>query len=99
MHAATVHPGGVKTNIVHNARFHADPRDPDITHAQAAEMFDKLAATTPERAAKIIHAGVRAGRSRILVGPDARFFDLLVRVMPTHYYDVLAGLEGLARRF
>ena len=33
--------------------------------------------TTPERAAKVIHDGVKAGRSRILVGPDAYLFDFL----------------------
>jgi hypothetical protein len=58
-----------------------------------------MARTTPERAAEIIHAGVTAGKSRILVGPDAYFLDALVRLMPTRYYDVLAFLEPrVARR-
>ncbi len=96
--AATVHPGGVKTNIARNARFHAHPSQPDLTHQQAAEMFDKLAQTTPERAAEIIHERAKAGQSRILVGPDAYFFDALARLMPTRYFDVLAGLERLGNR-
>ena len=54
--------------------------------------------TTPEKAAKVIHDGVRAGRSRILVGPDAYLFDALGRAMPTHYFSVLSGIESVARR-
>ena len=91
--AVTVHPGGVKTNIARNARYHAHPLRPGLTHEEAARDFDKIAFTTPDRAAKIIHSGVKAGRSRILVGPDAYVFDALVRVMPTRYFDVLAFLE------
>jgi NADP-dependent 3-hydroxy acid dehydrogenase YdfG len=96
--AVTVHPGGVKTNIARNARYHAHPLQPDLSHADAAKMFEKMAQTTPERAAEIIHKGVVAGKSRILVGPDAYFFDALARLMPTRYFDVLARLEPLARR-
>ncbi|MFZ0089222.1 MAG: SDR family NAD(P)-dependent oxidoreductase [Solirubrobacteraceae bacterium] len=96
--AITVHPGGVKTNIVRNARFHPDPRRPELSHEEAARQFDAIALTRPERAAKIIHDGVKAGRSRILVGPDAYMFDVLARVAPTHYFEVLAGLETLASR-
>jgi hypothetical protein len=57
-----------------------------------------MARTTPERAAEIIHAGARAGRSRILVGPDAYVFDALARVMPSRYYDVIAFLESRLER-
>ena len=96
--AATVHPGGVKTNIVRNARFHAHPLSPGTTQDQAAEMFDAFARTTPERAAEIIHDGCRAGKSRILVGPDAYAFDALVRLMPTRYFDVLARLDTMFTR-
>jgi hypothetical protein len=72
---------------------------PDLTHEEAAADFDKIAFTTPEKAAKIIHNGVRAGRSRILVGPDAYLFDGLARVLPTRYFDVLSFLEErVARR-
>lgn len=99
VHAVTVHPGGVKTNIARNARYHGHPFQPDLSHEEAARQFDQIALTSPERAAKIIHHGVKAGRSRILVGPDAYLFDGLARAMPTRYFDVLAFLEArLARR-
>jgi NADP-dependent 3-hydroxy acid dehydrogenase YdfG len=96
--AITVHPGGVKTNIARNARYHAHPLEPDLSHEEASARFDAIAMTTPERAAKIIHHGVQAGRSRILVGPDAYLFDALARLAPSRYFDLLALLEPLAGR-
>ena len=71
--ACVVHPGGVKTNVARNTRYHAHPLGKDVTHAQAVEEFDTLAFTSPERAAQIIHAGVKAGRGRVLVGPTRRW--------------------------
>ena len=96
--AVCVHPGGVKTNIARNARYHSHPTRPGVSREQAVEEFDRITMTTPERAAKVIHNGVKAGRSRILVGPDAYFFDLLARTLPTHYYSVLAGLQAVGER-
>ncbi len=98
VNAVTVHPGGVKTNIAHNARYHAHPLRPDLSHEEAARQFDQIAFTRPERAAQIIHEGVKSGRSRILVGPDAYLFDGLARVMPNRYFDVLGFLEEQAAR-
>src|SRR6202789_2941694 len=69
--AVCVHPGGVKTNIARNARYHSHPFGRSMTREPAVEDFDSIAFTTPEKAAKIIHEGVKKGRSRILVGPDA----------------------------
>jgi NADP-dependent 3-hydroxy acid dehydrogenase YdfG len=96
--AVNVHPGGVKTNIARNARWHSDPLGLGRSHEEGAQEFDQIASTTPEKAAAVIHRGVKAGKSRILVGPDAYLFDALARVMPTHYYDLFALLEPLARR-
>ncbi|HEY3726572.1 MAG TPA: SDR family oxidoreductase [Solirubrobacteraceae bacterium] len=96
--AATVHPGGIKTNIARNARYHAHPLHPGMTHEEAARQFDALAVTTPERAAEIIHKGVVAGKSRILVGPDAYLFDALARLMPSRYFGLLALGERLVAR-
>jgi NADP-dependent 3-hydroxy acid dehydrogenase YdfG len=68
--ATTVHPGGVKTNIAKNMRG-------DHT---AAANFDRIARTTPERAAREILAGVAANRRRVLVGRDANVIDFLARL-------------------
>lgn len=94
--AINVHPGGVKTNIVRNARFRSDHRGQWKDSTQAAKEFELMAQTTPEKAAKIIHEGVEAGRARILVGHDAKLFDFLGRTMPTRYYDVLDAGQRVA---
>lgn len=91
--AATVHPGGVKTNIVRNGRMRQDPMGADRPVEDLAREFEAIASTTPERAAKIIHKGVDAGKARILVGPDAYVFDALARIAPSRYYDVIALVE------
>jgi NADP-dependent 3-hydroxy acid dehydrogenase YdfG len=96
--AVNVHPGGVKTNIARNARYHAHPVQPDLSHEDATRQFEAIALTTPERAARIIHRGVTAGRSRILVGPDAYLFDALARLAPSRYFDLIALLEPLIAR-
>ncbi|HEX2677920.1 MAG TPA: SDR family oxidoreductase, partial [Polyangiales bacterium] len=54
-----VHPGGIRTNIVRNAR-HAVPGE--------AETFDRIAMTSPAQAAKVILNGVEKNRERVYVG-------------------------------
>jgi len=94
---AVVHPGGVKTNIISNARFHADERG-NTDHGDAAERFAKLARTTPEKAAKIIQTGIERGNPRIRIGGDAVAMDLLVRAAPVRYYEVVERFVNLASR-
>ena len=90
--AVAVHPGGIKTNIVRNARIHHDPEGRDRSPEQMAADFEAIALTTPDKAAEIIHRGVERGKARVLVGPDAYAFDLLARITPTHYFSVMARL-------
>jgi NAD(P)-dependent dehydrogenase (short-subunit alcohol dehydrogenase family) len=92
--AVTVHPGGIATNIVRNARIRTDPEGLGRTKEQMAAQFEALAMTSPDKAATIIHRGVERGKARILVGPDAYLFDALARITPTHYYAVLARLRS-----
>jgi NAD(P)-dependent dehydrogenase (short-subunit alcohol dehydrogenase family) len=96
--AITVHPGGIQTNIARSATIHEDPRGENRSREEVVGEFDAVVRTSPERAAEIIHRGVDAGRSRILVGPDAYLFDALARLMPTRYWQVLEPLELLASR-
>jgi NAD(P)-dependent dehydrogenase (short-subunit alcohol dehydrogenase family) len=96
--AVAVHPGGIKTNIARNARFHIDPRGAERTHAQAVQDFEQIARTTPERAAQVIHEGVKAGKARILVGTDAYLIDALARVAPARYADLVSWLTARAER-
>lgn len=72
-----VHPGGIKTNIVRDARV-TDGKD-------RASMFDKIARTTPEQAARTILRGVQRKSPKILIGPDAYAIDLLPKVLGARY--------------
>ena len=77
----TVHPGGIKTNIVRNMTA-VD----SVDKAQLTKTFDKkLTYTTPEKAARIILDGVRKNKARVLVGPDATALDLVVRITGSGY--------------
>jgi NADP-dependent 3-hydroxy acid dehydrogenase YdfG len=96
--AVVVHPGGVKTNIARNARTHSDPRGLGRTAAELADEFDAMVQTTPERAAEVIHRGVDAGKTRILVGIDARIYDIAARLAPTRYWTLLQKLEDTMAR-
>ncbi|GAA1691530.1 acetoin dehydrogenase [Mycolicibacterium murale] len=76
-----VHPGGIKTAIARNATA-AEGLDA----RELAQAFDKkLAKTTPERAAKIILEAVRKKKARVLVGPDAKVLDVVVRLTGSGY--------------
>ena len=95
--AIAVHPGGVDTNIVEHARFHVDDRG-NRDHDVLKRDFRRVARTSPEQAAAIIHTGVERGKQRILVGPDAGFLSLLTRIAPVRYFEVLQRLEPFMRR-
>ncbi len=90
--AATVHPGGVTTNIARNARIRRDPEGLGRSREELAARFEALTMTSPEKAAAIIHRGVERGKARILVGPDAYVIDALSRLTPTHAYGILSRL-------
>ncbi len=75
-------PGGVKTNIVRNTRFRKQA-NPKLGREGAIEWFERAAKTSPEQAARTIVAGIKKNKSRILVGPDAYFIDVMKRLMPT----------------
>ena len=83
---------GLKTNIVRNGRIHAELDEQGRSLEQIAADFDKVALTTADKAAEIIHRGVERGKARILVGPDAYVFDALARIAPTSYFNVMARL-------
>lgn len=84
VHASCVYPGGVKTNIIKNSSsqlFDANPGEKD----RFIQKFNSTALTTPEKAARKIIAGIKKDRKRILIGPDAFFFDISQRMFPTLY--------------
>ena len=79
-----VHPGGVKTNIAKMARKGASDAGRDLGAA-----FDKLARTTPEKAAKVILAGVRRNEARIFIGADAKAMDWMQRILGSGYQKII----------
>jgi NAD(P)-dependent dehydrogenase (short-subunit alcohol dehydrogenase family) len=82
-----VHPGGIKTNIVRNARFLQSTQATE--REEAVTGFDRIARTTPERAGIVIVDGIEKNRERILIGMDAKIIDLLQRLMPASYGKLL----------
>jgi butyryl-CoA dehydrogenase len=78
--ATTVHPGGIRTNIVRNARLDAETSPLGGDNEAAATQFARAARTTPEAAAEQILAAVQRNRRRALIGPDAVLFDAVSRL-------------------
>jgi NAD(P)-dependent dehydrogenase (short-subunit alcohol dehydrogenase family) len=82
---STVHPGGIKTNIVNNARFgETQVGAVDIEQAKL-EFNNKLARTSAAQAAQIIVRGIDRKKRRIIVGKDAQFLDIVQRLLPSLY--------------
>ena len=82
----SVHPGGIKTDIVRNSRVSAKE-----DKAATSELFDKkLAKMTPERAAEIIVNGILKNKARVLVGLDAHAMHHLAKLLGSRYQDVVA---------
>lgn len=89
---SVVCPGGVRTAIAANARVEASSARA-LGGAEAfVRRFDKLARTSADTAARQILQGVRRGRRRILVGPDARVLHWVLRLFPLNYDRVLRRL-------
>ncbi|GAA2059115.1 SDR family NAD(P)-dependent oxidoreductase [Williamsia deligens] len=90
-----VHPGGIKTNIVRNGRQSGEyAQDLQVKD----ENFQRVAFTRPETAAKRIIRGVEKNKPRVLIGPDARLFDSLPRILGGRYQDVMARPLALGQR-
>ena len=66
----------------------------DVRQAGFRARFDRVAMTSPERAAKQILAAVERDRRRALIGPDAKVIDLVSR-LPAGLYQrvVVAGAK------
>ena len=97
--ATTVHPGGIRTNIARNARMDDGHAELAGGRSAAWETFDRMAMTTPEKAARQILTAVERDRRRALVGPDAKVLDLLARLPGGLYQKALVrgARSGLAR--
>lgn len=87
----SVHPGGIRTNIVRNGRMHSDPLG-RVDPKDMADQFEKMARTTPAEAARVIADGMAKKEPRILIGNDARAIDAIQRVAPRRYGSIMKRL-------
>ncbi|WP_108251874.1 SDR family NAD(P)-dependent oxidoreductase [Planctomonas deserti] len=84
-----VHPGGVRTGIARSAR-NTGGRTAEEIQAANRHFDEKLARTSPERAARIIIRGVQRNRARVLVGADAHVLHTFAKIAGSRYQDVFA---------
>lgn len=91
--ATCVIPGGLKTSIARTARA-----APGVNQARVAEFFDShVARTEPVDAARRIINEAWNGKSRVIVGRDARLIDITTRVIGPNYQRLLPALQQLRR--
>jgi short-subunit dehydrogenase len=86
---SVVHPGGVKTNIARKARAGSSLRESPNSN-EIGDRFERVARTTASEAAQRIIRGIERNEPRILIGPDARFLDMIQRLRPAAYWSLLA---------
>ncbi|MCX6971203.1 MAG: SDR family NAD(P)-dependent oxidoreductase [Verrucomicrobia bacterium] len=88
---SSVYPGGIRTAILEQARIKSAERFAG-NQARLRRRFTRFALTSPEKTAARIIAGIRKNKRRILIGPDARAFDLIQRLLPAGYQSILPFL-------
>jgi NAD(P)-dependent dehydrogenase (short-subunit alcohol dehydrogenase family) len=91
----SVHPGGIKTNIVRNGRHFQDVRG-NADAAAVAREFDRMARTSPEEAARQIAGAILRSKPRLLIGFDAILIDRMQRLLPASYDGLVA--KAVSRR-
>lgn len=94
----TVHPGGVRTNIARHAKVEESLAAAVGGRQGFAQRFERSAVTKPATAARKILAAVERDRARVLIGPDARFIDLVSRLPAGLHQRVLVAGGRLGRR-
>jgi short-subunit dehydrogenase len=92
-----VHPGGIRTNIVANARVSAAAAAESASERTKGQV-DSFLTMPPAKAAQQILDAVHDRRPRLVITGLAKFADLLVRLTPSHYWTILNGLAKRATR-
>ena len=89
--ATCIHPGGIATNIALAGRV--DESVKQVTGVDAERLKKRahrvIQTTTADDAALQILGGVERNARRVLVGPDARWYDRLVRLFGAGYQTVV----------
>ena len=84
----------MKTNIARNARSY----DSKEIHQEQIVSFEQTSGTSAEKAASIIIKGILKNRKRQLVGFDAIVIDVLSRIFPQKFSDMIGFLYDHVRR-
>jgi short-subunit dehydrogenase len=93
-----VFPGHIGTNIYSSSRFksfEADDAGAAIfganasTIEEAGAQFKQNAPSSPEFAAKTILRNIKKKNKRILIGFDAKFYDLMSRLFPKNFLKII----------
>ena len=87
--ATCVHPGGIKTEIVKNARMDGSIATLGIDPRTSREKFSKKLVTSAEQASATILRAVQRNERRVLVGRDAIVLDKVQRLLPAAYAAII----------
>lgn len=92
---SVIHPGGVATNIANTARIgrYVKLTAEEITQKREKENKN-LSRTTPDQAAEIILKGIKAKKTRILIGIDSKLLSWINRIFPRRYFAVIDLISG-----
>ena len=91
-----VHPGGVATSIVENARASAAMSREQTQRDKQA--FTKLLTMSPDHAAETIVRGIERQSPRVIIGGHARFAATLERLFPVRHVAILLWLAARTQR-
>lgn len=92
VNALSVHPGGIKTNIVRNARVDGE----GVNKADLIGGFDKVATTSADSAAKQIIRAMEKRKVKLLIGQDAKLLDRIQRLAPFNYRWLVKWIDGVS---
>ena len=87
-----VHPGGIRTNIVNSVRFRLQGDEAPSKGEFIAKANKLLARTEPDDAGEQIVKAIQRNKARLLIGRDAKYIDIMQRLMPARF--PLMGAEN-----
>ncbi|MDT3396774.1 SDR family NAD(P)-dependent oxidoreductase [Streptomyces sp. B1866] len=92
----SVHPGGIRTRIAESARSGSGVDQAEVKKGK--EGFAKMLTFPADKAAEQILTGVRRRRGRVLIASSAVVCDVLARVFPASYFNLIVRTQGRKAR-
>jgi NAD(P)-dependent dehydrogenase (short-subunit alcohol dehydrogenase family) len=84
-----VYPGGTDTSFIRNMTAAEELGEVDLVETYGAQMWT----TSPQRAARVILNAVSKNRARVLIGPDTKYLDFVVRLIGSRYQRVFPWFQ------